>query len=275
MIGILLNKHFVDQAISGLDMRNYIEEYFKGEIFSDIKIERTPLGLRIVISTSRPGRIIGPGGRKINELSDRIKDKFKIKNPQVDVKSIKNPDMDASIVARQIALALESGNNHKKIGNLFLKRIMDAGALGVEIIIAGKLGGSKGLRGKFSRGYIKHCGDTSKKLVDFGFAEALSRPGKIGIQVKIMKYFMDTFGNVMTKADIEKEEETRENSKKEDNKTKNTEEKSGSENKDKKSDDKEKEDDKSKENPKKEVKAKKEAKNDDESSENKEEKKEK
>jgi len=110
--------------------------------------------------------------------------------------------MDAQLVAKQIALALEGGDKHKKIGNLFMKRIMDSGALGVQIVIGGKLGGSKGRTEKFSRGYIKYCGDTAKTLVDHGFAEALTRPGKIGIQVKIMKYFMDTFGNIMTKKDI-------------------------------------------------------------------------
>ncbi len=202
MIDILLNRHFVNQSINGLDMQKFIEEYLKGEIFSNIELERTPLGLRIIISTSKPGRIIGAGGRKINGLADEIKRRFNIENPQVDVKTIKNPDMDAQLVAKQIALALEGGDKHKKIGNLFMKRIMDSGALGVQIVIGGKLGGSKGRTEKFSRGYIKYCGDTAKTLVDHGFAEALTRPGKIGIQVKIMKYFMDTFGNIMTKKDI-------------------------------------------------------------------------
>ncbi|NOX71806.1 MAG: 30S ribosomal protein S3 [Candidatus Micrarchaeota archaeon] len=183
-------------------MERFIEDYFKGEVFSKINIERTPLGLRIVINTSRPGRIIGSGGRKINELADRLKERFKIENPQVDVKSIKNPDVDATIVAKQIALALESGNNYKKIGNLFVKKIMDAGALGVEIIISGKMGGSKGRTEKFSTGYLKYCGDTAERLVDTGFSEALVKLGKIGIQVRIMRYFMDTFGNILTKKDL-------------------------------------------------------------------------
>ncbi len=202
MIGILLNRHFVKQSIAGLEMEKFIEKYLEGEIFSDIDIERTPLGLRIIISTSRPGRIIGAGGRKINGLAEDIKKRFSIENPQVDVKTIKNPDLDARLVAKQIVLALETGNKHKKIGNLFVKRIMDAGALGVQIVIGGKLGGSKGRTEKFARGYIKYCGDSAEKLVDYGFAEALTRPGKIGVQVKIMKYFMDTFGNIMTKKEL-------------------------------------------------------------------------
>ena len=68
-----------------------------------------------------------------------------------------------------------------------LKRIMDAGAIGTEIVIAGKLGGSKGRTGKFTEGYLKHCGQPAKDLVDYGFDEANTRPGKIGVQVRIMK----------------------------------------------------------------------------------------
>ena len=202
MIDILLNKHFIDQMIKRMEMKRFIQDYFKGEVFSDIDIERTPLGLRIIINTSKPGRIIGMGGRKINELSEKLKERFKIENPQLDVKGIRNPNLDAKIVAKQIVLALESGNNFKKIGNLFMKKIMDEGALGVQIIISGKLGGSKGRTEKFSTGYLKYCGDTAERLIEFGFDEALVKLGKIGIQVRIMKYFMDTFGNILSKKDI-------------------------------------------------------------------------
>jgi small subunit ribosomal protein S3 len=140
-----------------------------------------------VIYTDRPGRIIGSGGKKINEMTETLKTKFNLENPQIDVKSIGNPDLDARIVAKKITTALESGYNYKKIGNVMLKRIMDAGAIGAEIIISGKLGGSKGRMGKFVSGYLKHCGEPSKEFVDYGFHEANTRPGKIGVKVKIMK----------------------------------------------------------------------------------------
>ena len=116
----------------------------------------------------------------------------------MDVKVIEKPDLDAKIVAKQIASALERGYNYKKIGNLALKRIIDAGAIGAEIIISGKLGGGKGLTSKFIEGYLKHCGQPSKELVDHGFEEAQTRPGKIGISVKIMKEFLTVSGEKRT-----------------------------------------------------------------------------
>jgi len=184
---MLLKRFFVKDAMKKTQIESFIKQYFPDESYSKIELERTPLGVKVLIYTDRPGRIIGAGGRKINEMTDLLKARFKLDNPQIDVKSIEKPDLDAKIVAKRITSALERGFNYKKIGNVMLKRIMDAGAVGAEIIISGKLGGSKGRTGKFVDGYIKHCGQPAKELVDHGFDEAETKPGKIGVSVKIMK----------------------------------------------------------------------------------------
>jgi small subunit ribosomal protein S3 len=184
---MLMKSFFVDYAVRKTKIKDFIKKYFPDESYSKIELERTPLGVKVVIHTDRPGRIIGVGGRKINEMTDRLKEEFKLENPQVDVKSIEKPDLDAKIVAKKITSALERGYNYKKIGNIMLKRVMGAGAIGTEIVISGKLGGSKGRTGKFTDGYLKHCGQPAKDLVDHGFYEANTRPGKIGVQVSIMK----------------------------------------------------------------------------------------
>ncbi len=184
---MLMKKFFVDYSVRKMKIEDFIRQYLPDESYSKITLERTPLGIKIVIHTDKPGRIIGSGGRKINEMTDRLRERFKLENPQVDVKSIDKPDLDAKIIAKRIVMALEKGYNYKKIGNIMLKRVMDAGAVGTEIIIAGKLGGSKGRTGKFLAGYLKHCGQPAKELVDYGFEEADTKPGKIGVKVKIMK----------------------------------------------------------------------------------------
>lgn len=184
---MLMKSFFVDYAVRKTKIEDFIKIYFPEESYSKVKLERTPLGVKIIIYTDRPGRIIGAGGRKINELTNRLKEEFKLENPQVDVKPIEKPDLDAKIVAKKITSALGSGYNYKKIGNIMLKRVMGAGAIGVEIIISGKLGGSKGRTGKFIDGYLKHCGQPAKELVDYGFDEANTKPGKIGVQVRIME----------------------------------------------------------------------------------------
>jgi small subunit ribosomal protein S3 len=196
---MMLKQYFVRQAIKETEIEKFIRENFPMGDYSKIEMQRTPLGIKILIHTNKPGRIIGRSGRNINEMTDAIKQRFGLENPQLDVKTIRNPDLDAKIVAKQIASSIERGFNYKKIGNLTIKRIMDAGAVGAEIIIAGKFGTGKGMTSKFVEGYLKHCGQPAKELVDYGFEEANTRPGKIGIQVRIMKYFLGIDGELRGK----------------------------------------------------------------------------
>lgn len=195
----MLKDFFVKQGIRGVEIEKFIKTRFPMGDYSKMELQRTPLGNKIVIYTNKPGRIIGRGGKNINEMTDALRGKFGLENPQIDIKSIRNPNLDAKIVAKQITSALEKGYNHKKIGNLTLKRIMDAGAIGAQIIISGKLGGGKGVMSKFIEGYLKHSGQPAKELVDYGFEEAKTKPGKIGVRVKIMKEFRDITGNVVEK----------------------------------------------------------------------------
>ena len=128
-----------------------------------------------------------------------------IKLTKIDIKAIKNPDLDPKIVSKQIASALERGYNYKKIGNVFLKRIMDAGAIGTEIAITGTLGGNMARKAKYNQGYLKKCGDTGANLVHKGFYEAQVPRGTIGVTVKIMREFRDITGATKTKAELEAE----------------------------------------------------------------------
>jgi small subunit ribosomal protein S3 len=196
---MLMKEHFVNQAIKEVEIEEFIKTEFPQGDYSATELQRTPLGIKIVIYTNKPGRIIGKGGKNINDMTEAIKQRFNLENPQIDVKVIRNPNLDAKIVAKQIASALEKGYNYKKIGNLTLKRIIDAGAVGAQIIISGKLGGGKGMTGKFVEGYLKHCGQPAKELVDYGFEEAQTKPGKIGVKVRIMKEFQDITGAIVKK----------------------------------------------------------------------------
>lgn len=200
----MLKRYFVNQGVKEVAIEQFIKSNFPTTDYSKIELQRTPLGIKIIIHTDKPGRVIGRSGEKINELNRALKTKFQLENPQLDVKAISNPDIDPRIVAKQIKLALERGYNYKKIGNLALKRIMQAGAIGAEIIISGKLGGSKGKTAKFIDGYLKHCGEPAKDLVDYGFEEAETKPGKAGIQVKIMNEFMTITGERRKRFELEK-----------------------------------------------------------------------
>ena len=189
----MLKQYFVKQGLKEAQIEEFIRNKFPDGNYSRMELQRTPLGIKVVIWSSSPGRIIGRGGRTINEMTDALKEKFSLENPQIDVKPVHQPDLDAKIVAKNIALALEKGFNFKRMGNIMLKRVMDAGAIGCEIIISGRASGGKAMTAKFINGYIKHSGEQAKTLVDTGFEEIYrigkSKPGKVGIKVRIMREF--------------------------------------------------------------------------------------
>lgn len=195
----MLNKYFVSQGVKLAGIENFIRAKFPSGDYSMIDLQTTPLGIKIVIYTNKPGKIIGRGGKNIDDITESLRKEFNLENPQIDVKEIRNPDLDSRIVAKQIKSAIEKGYSYKKIGNLTIKRIMDAGAMGAQIIIAGKVGGGKAMTTKFMEGHIKHSGDLSRKLVDEAFEDARTKPGTIGIRVRIMVEGRDITGAVITR----------------------------------------------------------------------------
>lgn len=158
----------------------------KGKV-SKVKIEYTPVGEKIIISTNAPGLVIGRGGEKIAELTKILKKRFEFSNPHIDIDEIKEPEFDAQIMADEIALGLERFGpiKFKVLAYRALQKIMKAGALGVEIRLNGKLPGSRAKPWRFAQGYLKKAGD-SAKVVDRAQARAETKPGTVGIKVSIL-----------------------------------------------------------------------------------------
>ncbi len=168
-------------------VREYIKKSLgKGKI-SRIRIEYTPIGEKIIISTSKPGLVIGRRGEKIEELTNILKTKFNLENPHIEIDEIKKPEFDAQIVADEIALALERFGplKFKVIAYRMLQKIMDAGAQGAEIRLSGKLPSSRAKTWRFAQGYLKKTGDT-RKVVDRAKAVAQTKPGTVGVKVSIL-----------------------------------------------------------------------------------------
>ncbi len=168
-------------------IREYVRNSLgKGKV-SRVKIEYTPVGEKIIISTNRPGLIIGRGGEKIDELTRILKSKFNLENPHIEIDEIRNPEFDAQIMADEIALSLERFGplKFKVISYKALQKIMNAGALGTEIRLSGKLPSSRAKTWRFAQGYLKKTGD-SAKVVDRAQAVAQTRPGTVGVKVSIL-----------------------------------------------------------------------------------------
>lgn len=168
-------------------IREYVRQSLgKGKV-SRIKIEYTPVGEKLIISTSKPGLVIGRGGERIEELTRVLKNKFKLENPHIEIDEVKIPEFDAQIIADEIALNIERFGplRFKVVAYRTLQRVIDAGALGVEIRLSGKLPSSRAKTWRFAQGYLKKTGD-SAKVVDRAQSIAQTRPGTIGVKVAIL-----------------------------------------------------------------------------------------
>ncbi len=168
-------------------IREYVRNFLgKGRI-SRVKIEYAPMGEKIIISTSKPGLVIGRGGEKIEELTRILKRKFGLENLHIEIDEIKNPEFDAQTMADEIALSLERFGplRFKVISYRALQRIMNAGALGTEIRLSGKLPGARAKTWRFAQGYLKKTGDPAK-VVDRAQATAQTKPGVVGIKMSIL-----------------------------------------------------------------------------------------
>ena len=177
---------FIQKAKEQVQLEEYVRKQFAQAKCGIIEVQYTPVVTRIIIHTTTPGLIIGSGGERIKETMELLKQKFKIENPQIDVQKINDPDLDPYIISQTIAAAIETGVNHKRLGNFYAQKIMEAGAIGCELVFAGKLSGQRSRVERFEEGYIKKCGDPAEKDVIKAFALANPKLGNIGITVKIM-----------------------------------------------------------------------------------------
>jgi len=180
-------KKFVNFKKEELAVKQYIKnELGKGKI-SEVLIEYTPVGEKIIISTSKPGFVIGKKGEKIEELTKTLKTRFKLDNPHIEIKEITEPLLDAQLVADEIALLLERKGSlkFKVIAYKMLTDIIKAGALGAEIILSGKLPSERAKSWRFAEGYLKKTGFPAK-VVRRAQSQAITIPGVVGIKVSIL-----------------------------------------------------------------------------------------
>ncbi|HEY3272866.1 MAG TPA: 30S ribosomal protein S3 [Methanocella sp.] len=181
-----VEKKFVQEGFKKAMIDEFFLEKLERAGYGGMDINRTPMGTQITIRAEKPGMIIGKAGKSIRRYTKDLDMRFKMDNPQIDVQEVKRPELNAQMMASRLANALERGWYFRKAGQSTLQRIMDSGAMGVEIVIAGKLTGPRKRTEKFVAGYIKHCGKPVEQLVDVGYARAKKKLGIIGVKVRIM-----------------------------------------------------------------------------------------
>ncbi|GAB7091354.1 hypothetical protein JCM18237_16250 [Halorubrum luteum] len=170
--------------------RSQINEFFAEELgragYGGMDVAKTPMGTQIVLKAEKPGMVIGKGGKNIRKITTELEERFDMDDPQIDVQEVDEPDLNAQIVADRLANALERGWYFRKAGHTTIDRIMEAGALGAEIVLSGKVTGARSRVEKFNRGYIKHNGEPAQEVVDHGQGVAVMKLGTIGVNVKII-----------------------------------------------------------------------------------------
>ena len=175
------------ERVRRVQVHDYVQKKTTRAGFGGLSIQRTPLGTHVRIAAERPGLVIGRKGSDIQKLTEELERKFGYENLQVEAGEVNNFALNPLIMAAKVANALERGWNYRRAGNSMLQRIMDSGARGCQITIAGKLTGLRHRTEKFLSGHIKFCGETALELMDVGIAQAKLKPGTIGVKVAIMR----------------------------------------------------------------------------------------
>lgn len=187
MINMPLAKHFIEQGIKLMQITEYLRSELVRSGFAGIELQKTPLGTRITLRTSRPGLVIGKGGKRIQEITDVLQDVYGLEMPQVEVEEVKEPDLDAQIMAERLAYSLDRGRHFRRAGYYILRKVMDAGARGVEIIISGKVTSQRARTQIFRAGTMAKSGQPAQEAVDKGVAQCIQKSGTLGVIVKIMR----------------------------------------------------------------------------------------
>jgi small subunit ribosomal protein S3 len=179
-------KRFITESIKKTEIDEFLQKKLERAGYGGVDLSKTPLGTHVVIYAMRPGIVIGRGGETIKDLAIILEENFNLANPQISVSEIEVPEFNAFVIASRVASALQRGVHFRRAGFWALNQVMEAGALGAEIVISGKLRTERARFEKFRAGYFPRCGDAALKYMKKAEAHVQLKPGIIGVRVKIM-----------------------------------------------------------------------------------------
>lgn len=184
----MIERKFVKEKKKEFEIQEYIQSTIRNVGHSRTELVKTPLGDKIVIYASRPGLVVGKKGENIKKITTALKKRFELENPEVEIKEVASPLLDASIVAEKIASSIERYGikKFKAVAHKTMQDVLSAGALGIEIFLSGKIPSARAKKWRFYRGYLKKCGAFSMEGVRRAIAQASLKPGIVGIKVNIM-----------------------------------------------------------------------------------------
>lgn len=177
----------IQESMRRVLLKDFLVQQSARAGFGGLDIIRTPMGTRVTLVCERPGILIGHRGEIIKRLTGDIQARFDLDNPQIEVQEERQPNLNAQLMSEKLASTLERGWHFRRAGHSTVRRIMESGARGCQVILSGKLTGERHRTERFKAGTIKYCGEAVRLWMDKGFYQARLKPGVIGVTVWIMR----------------------------------------------------------------------------------------
>jgi small subunit ribosomal protein S3 len=168
-----------------MELNEFLRSSLSEAGYGGAEVQKTPIGTKITLFVIRPGLVIGRKGSGIRELTTRLEQQFKLENAQVSVTEVTKPELNPNIMANRIAQLIERGTAFRRASLWTINTIMNAGAMGVEITISGKLRGERAHFEKHSAGTIPKSGRIADEVVRSSTNSILTKMGLVGIKLKI------------------------------------------------------------------------------------------
>ena len=180
-------KNVIKDNYNMMLLNDFLREKIKDAGFDNVEISKTPTGTKIVLYVTRPGIVIGRKGVGIKDLTEKIQTDFGYKNPQISVEEILKPELSPSVMCNRMSAHIERGTAFRRATMWTMNQIMEAGAIGVQITISGKLRGDRSAFEKHTQGILPRAGNYAKNIVSEDIVHTKTPMGLIGIKIRIAR----------------------------------------------------------------------------------------
>jgi small subunit ribosomal protein S3 len=181
-----LKKAFVARGIRMFEIDEFLASKLESAGYAGVRLQKTPLGTRIIVQAARPGLVIGKKGKTVKELTNFLEERFEVESPNIEVEEVKDPELNAQIMAERLATGIEKGQHYRRAAYSIMRRVMRRGARGIEVIIGGKITSQRARVQKFREGVVSKCGTPWDDIVSYGVAHTVTKTGKMGVRVLVM-----------------------------------------------------------------------------------------
>jgi len=180
-------KNVIKDNYNMMLLNDFLRQEIKESGFHKVEVSKTPSGTKITLHVTRPGIVIGRKGAGIKQLTEKVETDFGFKNPQISVEEIPKAELSPSVMCNRLAAHIERGTAFRRATMWTLNQIMEAGAMGVQITISGKLRGDRSAFEKHTQGILPRAGNYAKDIVSEDITHTKTPMGLIGIKIRIAR----------------------------------------------------------------------------------------